>query len=65
MESMQGGYIYKLDLSALSDKFRNSTDPNTGEVVDPTDTDPEMDKTDLTVLIEPVAWVPQEIIPGI
>lgn len=65
MESMQGGYIYKLDLSALSEKFRNSTDPNTGEVIDPTDPEPEMDKTDLTVTIEPVAWIPEEIIPGI
>ena len=65
MESMQGGYIYKLDLGALSEKFRNSTDPNTGEVIDPTDREPEMDKTDLTVTIEPVAWIEQEIVPGI
>lgn len=65
MESMQGGYIYKLDLGALSDKFRNSTDPNTGKVIDPTDAAPEMDKTDLSVVIEPVAWILQEIVPGI
>lgn len=65
MTAMTGGYIYKLDISGLSSKFQNAKDPNNGETIDPTDKEPEMDKTGLTVTVVPVPWTEQTIIPGI
>lgn len=64
MESMEGGYIYKLDINALSSKFQNAQDEN-GNVIDPTDENPEMPKSDLSIKVEPVAWIVENIIPSI
>lgn len=65
MTAMKGGYIYKLDISGLSSKFQKAQDPNTGVTIDPTDREPEMDKAELVVTVEPVEWTEQAIVPGI
>lgn len=65
MTAMEGGYIYKLDISGLSSKFQNAKDPNTGGTVNPTDKEPEMDKSELVVTVVPVAWTEQTIVPAI
>lgn len=65
MTKMEGGYIYKLDISALSSKFQNAWDINGNKAIDPTDSEPEMAKADLTITVEPVAWTEQAIVPGI
>lgn len=65
MTKMEGGFIYKLDISKLSSKFQNAKDPNTGDTIDPTDPTPELDKTELVVTVEPVDWTVENIVPGI
>lgn len=65
MTKMEGGYIYKLDISALSSKFQNAWDINGNKPIDPTDSEPEMAKADLAITVEPVAWTEQAIVPGI
>lgn len=65
MTKMEGGYIYKLDISGLSSKFQNALDINNGNIIDPTDREPEMAKADLSITVEPVAWTEQTIVPGI